>query len=113
MIEQYGTLGDHVRVVVGDAGDSGTQLDSPGALGGRGDEDLGAGDDLAAGGVMLADPGLVVAELVEVHDQFQIALQRERWVLTGRVERCHEDSEVHGPIRPSLDRSVKTRRAPR
>ena len=94
MIEQHGSLGDHVRVVVGHAGDAGAELDASGALGGGGDEDLGTGNDLGAGGVMLTDPGLVVAELVEVDDQFQIALQRQRRVLTSRVEGCHEDSET-------------------
>ncbi len=63
-------------------------------LGRGGDEDLGAGDDLGAGGVVLADPGLVVAELVEVHDQVEVAFEGQRRVLTGRVERRHEDSET-------------------
>ena len=54
----------------------------------------GRGDDLAARRVVLADPGLVVAELVEVHDQVEVALQRQRRVLAGRVERRHEDSEA-------------------
>ena len=49
-------------VVVGQAGDAGAEADVPGALGGGGDDQLGRGDDLPAGGVMLADPGLVVAQ---------------------------------------------------
>ena len=81
MVEQHGTLGDHVRVVVRHADDAGAQLDVASALRRGGDEDLRAGDDLAAGGVMLADPGLVVTELVEVHDQIEVALQRQRRVL--------------------------------
>ena len=47
-----------------------------------------------AGGVVLADPRLVVAELVEVHDQVEVALQGQGRVLSGWVERGHEDSEA-------------------
>ena len=65
-----------------------------GPLGGGGDEDLGAGDDLGAGGVVLADPRLVVAELVEVNDQVEVTFQGQGRVLAGRVERRHEDSET-------------------
>ena len=65
-----------------------------GALGDGGDEDLRRGDDLRAGGVVLADPGLVPAELVEVHDEVEVALDRQRRVLAGLVERRHEDAEA-------------------
>ena len=43
---------------------------------------------------MLADPRLVVTEPVEVHDQVEIALQCQRRVLSGWVERSHEDPEA-------------------
>jgi hypothetical protein len=52
------------------------------ALSGGGDEDLRRGDDLAAGGVVLADPRLVVAEAIEVLDEREVALEGERGVLT-------------------------------
>ena len=77
------------------------------SLGGGGDEDLRAGDDLAAGRVMLADPCLVVAELVEVHDQVEVALQRQRRVLARRVEWRHEDSEAK-TIRHEISLSSRT-----
>jgi hypothetical protein len=93
VIEQHRSLGDHVRVVIAHRHHTGAQLDVAGALGGRRDEDLRRGDDLAAGRVVLTDPGLVVAELVEVLDQVEISLQRPRRVLSGRVERGHEDPE--------------------
>ena len=44
-------------------------------------------------------------------DQLEVALERQRRVLTDGVERGHEDSEVHRAIRPVLDRSVKARGA--
>ena len=81
VVEQHGPLGDPERVVIADADHAGAELDVAGPLGGRGDEDLGRGDDLAAGRVVLADPGLVPAQPVEVVDQLQIALERQRRVL--------------------------------
>ena len=66
----------------------------------------GRGDDLGAGGVVLADPRLVVAEPVEVHDQVEVALERQRRVLARRVERGHEDPEaktITSSVVPFLD----------
>jgi hypothetical protein len=65
-----------------------------GALGRGRDEDLRCRDDLGAGGVVLADPGLVVAQLVEVLDQPQVAVDGAGRVLTRRVERGEEGSET-------------------
>jgi len=44
--------------------------------------------------VVLADPGLVVAEPVEVLDELEVALQRQRRVLPGGVEGGQEGSEA-------------------
>ena len=49
-----------------------------GALRRRGDEHLGAGDDLEAAGMVLADPRLVVVQSVEMLDQLHVAVDRER-----------------------------------
>src|SRR5437762_8355150 len=62
-----------------------------GALGGEGDEDLRRRDDLVAGGMVLANPGLVKAELVEMDDQVEIALEALGRVLLIRVEGRQED----------------------
>src|SRR5438445_217727 len=72
----------------------------PAARGPDGDaeEDLGRRDDLVAGGVVLADPGFLEAELVEPLDQLEVALESERRVLAGRMERGHEDAEPHRPV---------------
>ena len=69
VVEQHHAVGQHERVVVGQRRDAGAEADVLGALRGGGDEDLGRGDDLVAGGVVLAEPGLVEAELVEVLDR--------------------------------------------
>jgi hypothetical protein len=103
VVELHRTLGDHVRVVVGDGDHPGAELDVAGALGSGGDEDLGRGDDLAPGRVVLTDPRLVPAEAVEVLDELQVAFDRERRVLTRAMERRHEDAEtktVSGHVPP-------------
>jgi hypothetical protein len=94
VVEQHCPLGDHVRVVVGDADHAGAELDVLRALGRGGDEDLRRGDDLGPGRVVLTDPRLVPAESVEVFDQLEVALERECRVLAGGMERRHEDPEA-------------------
>jgi hypothetical protein len=87
VVEQHHPLGHPQRVVVGERDHAGAELDVARPLGGRGDEDLRRGDDLRAGRVVLADPGLVVAEPVQVGDQLEVALQRQRRVLARRMKR--------------------------
>ncbi len=72
--------------MVGQADDAGAEFDVAGALGGGGDEDFGGGDGFPAGAVVLADPGFVVAELVEQLDQLEVALEGEGGVLAEPVE---------------------------
>ena len=98
VVEEDHAVGEHQRLVVGERAHAGAELDAPRALGGDADEDLGRRDDLVAGGVVLADPGFLEAELVEPLDQLEVALERERGVLAGRMERGHEDAEAHRPV---------------
>ena len=111
VVEQHHAVGEDQRVVVRQRTHAGAELDVAGALGRDGHEHLGAGDDLVAGGVVLADPRLVVAELVEALNQFQVALQRQRRVLPDGMERGEEDAELQGPIHrgllTALDQTVK------
>src|SRR5262245_60010997 len=104
MVEQHCSLGYPQGVVIADADHAGAELDVASALSRGGDEDLGRGDDLAAGRMVLADPGLIPAEPVEMLDQSEVALQRQCRVLAGGVERGHEDSEAKpvGHDAPSL-----------
>ena len=62
------------------------------------DEDLGRGDQLPARRVVLADPHLVVAEVVEPLDQLHVAVQGERGVLADPVEGRQEDAELHSAV---------------
>src|SRR3546814_13467525 len=85
-------------MVVGERAHPGAERDVRGARRRCGDEHLGGGDDLVAGRVVLADPGLVEAEGVEVLDQVEVALEGERGVLPDGVERCEEDAEAKGTV---------------
>jgi hypothetical protein len=91
VVELDDAVGDHHRVVVGQRDDAGAEPDMLGALGGKGDEDLGRRDDLVAGRVVLADPRLVKAELVEPHHQIEIALETGGRVLLVGMEGRQED----------------------
>ena len=94
VVEQHHAVGQHERMVVGQRRHARTETDVAGALRGRRDEHLGRGDDLVAGGVVLAEPGLVEAELVQMLDQLEIALERQGRVLAHRMERGQEDPEL-------------------
>ena len=98
VVEQHHAVGQHQGLVVGERAHPGAEAQVLGALGGRRDEHLGAGDDLVAGGVVLADPRLVEAERVEVLEQVEVALEGERGVLPDGVERGEEDAELQGPV---------------
>ena len=74
------------RVVVGQRDDARAEPDVARALRGGRDEHLRAGDDLEAGRVVLADPGLVIVQLVEMDEQVHVALEREQRVLVERDE---------------------------
>ena len=91
VVELDDAVGDHHRVVVGQRDDAGAEPDVPGPLGGEGDEDLGRADDLEPGRMVLADPGLVKAELVEPLHQVEVALQALGRVLLVGMERRQKD----------------------
>jgi len=65
-------------VVVGKRHESHPEPDVLRSLGGGGDADLGRVDRLQPGGVVLADPGFVEAEVVEELAQLQVSLECER-----------------------------------
>src|SRR4051812_1496893 len=92
MVELHDAVGHHHRVMIRQRDDPGAEPDVPCTLGSKGDEDLGRRDDLITGRMVLADPRLVKAELVEMHDQVQIALQAGGRVLLVRMERRQKDA---------------------
>ena len=99
-------------MVVGQGTDAGAQPDVPSALGRGRNEHFGRGDDLQAGGVVFADPGFVVAQLVQVFDKFQVAFQGQRRVLSRGVERGHEDAETERGLHGSSSSLGVGRRLP-
>ena len=94
MVEQDHPVGQHERMVVRERADAGTEADVAGPLGRRRDEHLGGGDDLETGRVVLADPRLVEAELVQTGDELEVALERQRRVLTRGVKGGQEHTEA-------------------
>ena len=69
------------------------EADAARAFCGSGDEDLGCGDDLSARGVVLADPSLVVAQLVETADHLEVTLEGENGILPRGVKGREEHAE--------------------
>ncbi len=98
VVEEHHAIGQHQGLVVGERAHARAQPDVLGALRHRRDEHLRAGDDLVAGRMVLAEPGLVEAERVEVRDEVEVAFQRQRRVLPHGVKRSQEDAELEGPV---------------
>jgi len=55
---------------------------------GRGQKHLGRRDHLPAAGMVLAAPELVVAQLVEMLDEFEVAAELQGRVFTDRMMGC-------------------------
>ena len=102
VVELDEALRDEEGVVVGQARDARAQHDVARALGGGRDHDLGGGDQLPPRRVVLADPDLVVAQVVEPLDQLHVSIDGERGVFADPVERGEKDSELH----PSVSHGV-------
>jgi hypothetical protein len=66
--------------------DAGAEADMACALGGAGNEQFRAGDDLEPAGVMLADPGFVIVEPVEVKQKLHVAIECEQRVFVKRMK---------------------------
>lgn len=107
LVELADPVGEDQRLVVGEGVDPGAEHDPAGAFGGRGQEHLGRGDDLVAGGVVFAGPQFLVAEPVEVGGQVEVPAQLERGVTVGPVVRGEEHPESVREIRLRLLRHVR------
>ena len=95
LVELDDALGDHERMVIGDRGHPGAQLDAAGAHRRSSQEHLGRADRLPSGRVMLTAPELVVPQPVEVGDQVEIPLQLQRRALPRQMMRCQKRCELH------------------
>ncbi|WSK24403.1 hypothetical protein OG730_36670 [Streptomyces sp. NBC_01298] len=99
LVELADPVGEDQRLVVGQGVDAGSEHDAAGALGRRGEEHLGRGDDLVAGGVVFTGPQLLVAEPVEVGGEVEVPAQLERGVPVGPVIGGEEHPEAVRQIR--------------
>src|SRR5262249_19814766 len=105
------------RVMIGQRDDAGGELDALRALGRGGEEHLRRADHLPAGGVVLAAPEFVIAELVQMLDQVEVAAELQQRVLADRMVRGEKGAKTetrHGmsPIRACLSSSFpRTREA--
>jgi hypothetical protein len=94
VIKQHDAFRHPQRIVVGDTDDASAEPDVPGALGGGGDHDFRRGGKLGPGGVVFAEPRLVVATAIKPLDQLKITLQSQRRVDTGLVERREKNTKA-------------------
>src|SRR5262249_23535604 len=112
LVELGDALGEHQRAVVGQAGDSGAELDRPGGPQGARDEEVGARDVLPHRREVLADPRLLEVEPVEDHELLQVLVEGAGGVGAGRVERHVEVADAHGASSRASLASARTGRDP-
>ena len=93
VVELHHALRDVEGMVVGQRDHAGAELDALGALAGGGQEHLRRGDHLPAGGMVLAAPELVVAELVEMLDELEVAAELQHRVFADRMMRGEKGAE--------------------
>ncbi len=94
VVELDHALRDVEGIVVGQRDHAGRELDALGVLAGRREEHLGRGDHLPAGRVMLAAPELVVAELVEMLHELDVAPELQHRVFADGMMGCEECAET-------------------
>src|SRR5260370_27860287 len=108
-------------MMVGQRDDACAEADVARALGSGGQEHLRAGDDLEAAGVMLADPGLVIVQPVEMLDHLHVAVDRQGRVLAQRMEGREKDAgaeiavlyrTLHGALPQRFAAKLMTSAAP-
>ena len=93
VVELHEAVRHHQRMMVRQAGHARAEANVARTLDQGADEHFRRGDGLPAGRMMLADPGLVVAELIEPFDQLHVARHGERRVLADPMEGCEKDAE--------------------
>ena len=100
MIEHGAVAGDLGRVVLRQVQHAGAELDRLRDGDQRRHELQRVWDRLGRGAVVLADPGLVVAELLGQQDGFAVLLQDVQVVAPRVVQRHHEQAKLHCPGSP-------------
>ena len=99
VIELRHPPGHREGVVIGQRHDTGPEPDVPRALRRAGDEQFRAGEDFHAAGMVLADPGLVISQPVEMLEQKHVPLHRLGRVLLHTLEGGQKDAEFEIIVR--------------
>src|SRR5215472_18523976 len=109
MVEEDDALSHPQRTVIRNADHPGAELDVTRALSRRRYHDFRRGGELGAGGVMLAEPCLIIAAAIQPLDEIEIALQCKRWVDAGLMEGRKKNAEAqalaHGTFLRLYDRA--------
>ena len=95
MVEHRGVDRDHHRMHLREVGGAGRELDGLGVVNQRRQEHHAVGDVLAGIGQVLADEGVIEAELVGKDDRLAILAQRLRPVPAQRVHGHGEVTQPH------------------
>ena len=92
MVELNDAVRSHQRVMVRQRYHARAETDRAGAFGGNGDEQLRRADELPAGGMVLADPGLVEAKPVQPLHELEIAVHARGGILVHGMEWRQENA---------------------
>ena len=96
MVELGDAVGQFGGVVIGQQEAAGSDAQPLGLQEGLGDQQVGGGHRLPRPGVVLADPGLGVAEFIEPAQGLQVPLDRRLRGPLRRMRRHREISQFHG-----------------
>src|SRR5437773_10650348 len=94
MIEVDHALRDMEGMVIGNRDDAGAEPDAVGPLCGCDQEHFRRADRFPAGGMMFADPKLVVVQLVYPGGEFEVSLELEGRVFTKGMVRGEKDAKA-------------------
>ncbi len=95
VVQLHHAVGDHEGMVVGQTDNAGAQFNMTGTVGGHSHEQLRGGDGFPTGAVVLPNPGLIIAQVVQPLDQLQVPINGQSRVFSHPVEGTQEDAELH------------------
>ena len=94
MIQLDHPLGDIEGVVIGQGHNPGPEANTVRALSRRRQEHLRRGNHFPAGGMVLAAPELVIAQLVQMGGELEVIAKLQCRVLANRMVRSKEGTEL-------------------
>ncbi len=103
MVQHHQPAGQGRGMMHGQEEPAGAQADIPGLGEAAHEQQVRRRIGLPGHRVMLADPGLAIAQLVQPADDLQVELEARFQVPLGRVGRHGEKAELHGTVSSGLD----------